>query len=76
MKPTSFFDLEDDDGDDDDEISKISELSKKYWNDEIQDATTDGDDYFSHDIETVDRLALDGETNDHIGSSTNDSFDF
>lgn len=39
--------------------------------------TTDStDDYLPHDTESVDRLALDGETRDPINSSTNDSYNF
>lgn len=43
---------------------------------DIPEPTTNTDDYFLNDTESVDRLALDGETSESISSSTIDSFDF
>lgn len=44
---------------------------------EPEDTTTDSsEDYLSHDTESVDRLALDGETRDPIDSSTIDAYNY
>lgn len=43
----------------------------QYIEDDDQETTTDiNEDYLSHDTESVDRLALDGETRDPINNST------
>lgn len=43
-----------------------------------QETTTEGihDDYLAHDTESVDRLALDGETREPINSSTINSYNY
>lgn len=47
-------------------------------NDSISITTTTeaSEDYLAHDTESVDRLALDGETSDPINSSTFNSYSF
>lgn len=60
--------------------------NKQYFNyndDNIDDDTNDditttdnNEDYLSNDTESVDRLALDGETRDPINGSTIDSYNF
>lgn len=68
---------------DDDESPPMAEIKDhNLWNDDIAEPTTDADDYFLNDTESVDRLASDGETRNPISSSSSsssstiDSFDF
>lgn len=43
----------------------------QYYNDDGNDVTTDGgEEYFMHDTESVDRLAMDGETREPFNTST------
>lgn len=45
--------------------------TNQYFNDDANDVTTDGsEEYFMHDTESVDRLAMDGETREPVNSST------
>lgn len=44
--------------------------------DELDTTTETSEDYLSHDIESVDRLALDGETREPISSSTIDTYNY
>lgn len=45
--------------------------------DELNTTTDSGsDDYLAHDIESVDRLALDGETREPLNSSTIDAYNY
>lgn len=77
VQSTSFFDLEDNDDMTANDDAVVAETNDhNLWSDDIPEPTTDADDYFLNDTESVDRLALDGETREPISSSTIDSFDF
>lgn len=52
-------------------------IDSQYLQEDEPDATTeDSEDYLSHDTESVDRLALDGETREPISSSTIDTYNY
>lgn len=77
VQSTSFFDLKDNDDMTENDDAVVAESNDhNLWSDDIPEPTTDTDDYFLNDTESVDRLALDGETRQPISSSTIDSFDF
>lgn len=43
----------------------------QHYNEDANEVTTDGsEEYFMHDTESVDRLAMDGETREPFSSST------
>lgn len=53
------------------------EQNDQFIIDDEQNTTTEtSDDYLTYDTESVDRLALDGETRDPISSSTIDSYNY
>lgn len=77
VQSTSFFDLEDNDDMAENVDEEEAETNDhRFWSDNNPEPTTDPDDYFLNDTESVDRLASDGETREPSSSSTIDSFDF
>lgn len=50
---------------------ELEQPTHQYNNEDANEVTTDGsEEYFMHDTESVDRLAMDGETSDPLNSST------